>query len=49
MQIECPRGYKTKGKVGNIEIVFHTVNICGGYCDCGDLCKIEDCEFYDLS
>ena len=26
-----------------------TVDICGGVCDSPDLCKIERCEFYNVT
>ncbi|MGH9970492.1 MAG: hypothetical protein ACREBG_22250 [Pyrinomonadaceae bacterium] len=49
MRFECPYGWKSVSKFGNITFESATVNICDGICDSCDLCGIESCEFYDIS
>lgn len=49
MKVDCPYGWKSVAKVGNLTWENSTVNICDGICDSADLCGIETCEFYDLS
>lgn len=36
-------------KAGKINLVLTEVDVCGGVCDSPDFCKIEDCEFYDVT
>jgi hypothetical protein len=49
MTFECPYGWKSVTKCGNVTFESATVNICDGICDSCDLCGIETCEFYDTS
>jgi hypothetical protein len=49
MKFECPYGWKSVTKCGNITFESATVNICDGICDSCDLCGIDHCEFYDTS
>ena len=42
-----PRGSLKIGK--NMTWEDSTVEICGGVCDSPDLCKIESCEFYNIT
>jgi len=50
MKRDCPHGYKRVSKIGkNMTWEDSTVEICGGVCDSPDLCKIESCEFYNIS
>jgi hypothetical protein len=50
MKFECPYGWKSVAKVdNNFTWESSTVNICDGICDSCDLCRIEHCEFYDIS
>ena len=49
MRIECPKGFRSTVKAGKMNLVFTEVDVCGGVCDSADFCKIEDCEFYDVS
>ncbi len=49
MKVDCPYGWKSVSKLGNVTFESATVNICDGICDSADLCGIETCEFYDLS
>jgi hypothetical protein len=49
MKVECPYGWKSVTKSGNVTFESATVNICDGTCDSCDLCGIESCEFYDTS
>lgn len=49
MRIACPNGYKETLTVGKVRIAFVEVAVCGGVCDSADLCKIERCEFYDVT
>jgi hypothetical protein len=49
MKFECPYGWESVTKVGNVTFESATVNICAGVCDSCDLCSIESCEFYDTS
>ena len=49
MKFQCPNGWKSVAKVGNLTWENSTVNICDGVCDSCDLCGIESCEFYDTS
>jgi hypothetical protein len=50
MKRDCPHGFKRVSKIGkNMTWEDSTVEICGGVCDSPDLCKIESCEFYDVS
>ena len=46
---DCPRGWKSSIKIGNITFEDTRVNICGGICDSVDLCGIKDCEYFDDS
>ncbi len=47
--MECPYGWKSVAKIGNVTLESATVNICDNICDSADLCGITRCEFYDLS
>ena len=49
MTKDCPHGWKTNIKTGNLTIEDSTVNICGDICDSADLCGIEKCQHYDTS
>jgi hypothetical protein len=49
MTFDCPYGWKSVSKFGNVTFESATVNICDGICDSCDLCGIEHCEFYDTS
>jgi len=49
MRVECPKGYKGTVRVGGIALTLTEVNVCGGVCDAADLCKIDKCEFYDVT
>ena len=49
MTLDCPHGWKSNLKIGNIIFEDTRVNICGGICDSLDLCGIKDCEYYDDS
>jgi hypothetical protein len=49
MKFECPYGWKSVTKCGNVRFESATVTICDGVCDSCDLCGIESCEFYDIS
>ncbi len=49
MKFDCPYGWKSVSKFGNVTFESATVNICDGICDSCDLCGIESCEFYDIS
>ena len=49
MKFDCPYGWKSVTKLGNITFESPTVNICDGICDSAHLCDIESCEFYDPS
>ena len=49
MKFDCPYGWKSVTKCGNVTFESATVNICDGICDSADLCGIESCEFYDTS
>ena len=49
MTFDCPYGWKSVAKVGNVTWENSTVTICDGICDSCDLCRIESCEFYDTS
>jgi hypothetical protein len=47
MRFECPHGWKSVSKLGNVTFESATVNICDGICDSCDLYGIESWEFYD--
>jgi len=49
MKFECPYGWKSVTKSGNVTLESATVNICDGICDTADHCGIQSCEFYDTS
>jgi len=49
MRIQCPNGYKDAMAVGEITLTLSEVIVCGSICDSADLCKIEKCEFYDVT
>ena len=49
MKFDCPYGWKSVTKLGNVTFESATVNICDGICDSCDLCGVESCEFYDTS
>ena len=49
MKFDCPYGWKSVTKCGNVTFESATVNICDGICDSCDLCGLEHCEFYDIS
>ena len=49
MRIQCPNGYKEAMAVGEITLTYNEVTVCGSICDSADLCKIEKCEFYDVT
>jgi hypothetical protein len=49
MKFECPNGWKSVIKIGNVTFESATVNILDSVCDSCDLCEIEGCEFYDQS
>jgi hypothetical protein len=49
MKIDCPHGYSSKSKLGNITFEFRDVNIFGNVCDHADLCAIETCRYYDIT
>jgi len=48
MTQDCPKGWKTSTKIGNLTLEDQTVEICGGICNFPDLCGISDCEYYDI-
>ena len=49
MTFDCPYGWKSVNKFGNITFESATVEICDGICDSCDLCGVEHCEFDDIS
>jgi hypothetical protein len=49
MKFECPYGWQSVIKCGNVSFESATVNVCDGVCDSADRCGIESCEFYDTS
>ena len=49
MKFECPYGWKSLTKLGNVTFESATVNICDGICNSCDLCGIAHCEFYVIS
>jgi hypothetical protein len=49
MKRDCPHGWKSVLKIGKMTWEDSTVEICGGVCDSPDVCKIESCEFYNIT
>lgn len=49
MKFECPYGWKSVIRLGNVTFESVSVNICDGICDSCDLCGIGSCEFFDVS
>jgi hypothetical protein len=47
MQVNCPHGWKSVGRLKNISIESRLVNICADICDSADLCGNRECEYYD--
>lgn len=49
MRVNCPKGWKSEGRLKNISIESRVVNICDGICDSADLCGKMECEYFDTS
>jgi hypothetical protein len=49
MKFECPYGWTSVTKCGNITLSPPPSTSEDGICDSCDLCGIESCEFYDTS
>ena len=49
MKFDCPYGWKSLSRFGNVALESATVNICDGICDSADRCRIDSCEFYDIT
>lgn len=49
MKINCPHGWKSVVKLGNITWEDATVEILEGICDSPDRCGIKICEYFDTS
>jgi len=49
MEVNCPNGWKSVGRLKNISIESRLVKICADICDSADLCGNRECEYYDTS
>lgn len=49
MEVNCPYGWKSVGRLKSISIESRLVNICADICDSADMCGKRECEYYDTS